>query len=365
MHQIPPFTTAEETKLLKKEIMQEIERVIDSGQFILGPDVKNLEKEVAEYLNVKYAIGLNSGTDALIIALRALDIQEGDEVIVPSFTFFATAEAVEHVGATPVFIDVDESTYNIDISLMENLITKKTKAIIPVHLFGHAVNMDPLMEIANNYNLIVIEDVAQAFGGEYKGQKTGSIGHIGCFSFFPTKNLGAYGDGGLIVTDDEEIYEMASMLRAHGSKKKYHNELVGYNSRLDSIQAAILRVKLNSIEEWNEGRRRVDQQYKELLSDLDGIILPTEMGGTKHVYHQFTIRVLNGKRDKLQAYLKEQGIGTMVYYPTPVHKLPLYNSSIKLPISEMLADEVLSLPMYPHLSIDEINKIGHIIKRFL
>lgn len=362
--QISPFTTKKETEILKEEILSEIGRVIDSGQFIMGPDVKEFEKEVAQYLGVKYAVGVNSGTDALVIALRAAGIGKGDEVIVPSFTFFATAESVEQVGGIPVFVDVEADTYNMDINLLEDKVTDKTKAIIPVHLYGHSVDMEPLINLAEKHNLKVVEDVAQAFGADYKGDKTGTIGDAGCFSFFPTKNLGAYGDGGLIVTNDEEIYETVKMLRVHGAKKKYHNETVGYNSRLDSIQAAILRVKLKRIDEWNDGRRRVDQKYKKLLSEVKSIILPDEKDYTRHVYHQYTIRVLDGKRDELQQYLKEQGIGSMIYYPTPVHRLPLYDSDLNLPNTEKLASEVLSLPIYPHLSEKDIEVVADVIKKF-
>ncbi|MFC3039875.1 DegT/DnrJ/EryC1/StrS family aminotransferase [Virgibacillus xinjiangensis] len=361
---IPPFTTEEETKLLKPEIMQEIARVIDSGQFIMGPDVKTFETEVAEYLGSKHAIGVNSGTDALVIGLLAAGVGEGDEVITTSFTFFATAEAISQVGATPVFVDVEQDTYNMDVSLITEKITEKTKAIIPVHLYGHAVDMKPLMKIANKFDLKVIEDVAQAFGSLYQYKKVGSIGDIGCYSFFPTKNLGAYGDGGLITTDNDEIAEKAKMLRVHGAKKKYRNEILGFNSRLDSIQAAILRVKLRRIDEWNEGRRRVDQGYKKLLSDVKGVILPSEQSYTTHVYHQYTTRVLDGKRDELQEHLKERGIGSMVYYPVPVHKLPLYDFDLELPNTNKLAEEVLSLPIFPHMNEEKIETVANAIKEY-
>ncbi|WP_101842483.1 DegT/DnrJ/EryC1/StrS aminotransferase family protein [Halobacillus sp. Marseille-P3879] len=362
---IPPFTTEEETKILKPEIMKEIERVIDSGQFIMGPDVKEFESEVAEYLGSQYAIGVNSGTDALVIGLLAAGVGEGDEVITTSFTFFATAEAISQIGATPVFVDIEEATYNINISLIEEKITEKTKAIIPVHLYGHSVNMDPLTEVAQKHKLKVVEDVAQAFGSEYKGKKVGSIGDVGCYSFFPTKNLGAYGDGGLITTNDSEIAETAKMLRVHGAKKKYQNEILGFNSRLDSIQAAILRIKLKKIDEWNEGRRKVDKAYKKYLGDVEEIILPSEQTYTHHVYHQYTTRVLNGKRDGLQNHLKEKGIGSMVYYPTPVHKLPLYAYELDLPNTMQLTDEVLSLPIYPHMSEEKVELVANAIKEYL
>ncbi|CDQ18956.1 DegT/DnrJ/EryC1/StrS family aminotransferase [Halobacillus karajensis] len=361
---IPPFTTEVETKILKEEIMQEIERVIDSGKFIMGPDVKAFEEEVSEYLGVKHAIGVNSGTDALVISLLAAGIGEGDEVITTSFTFFATAEAISQVGATPVFVDIEEDTYNLNVSLIEEKITQKTKAIIPVHLYGQAADMDPIMDLASKYNLKVIEDVAQAFGSLYKERQVGTIGDAGCYSFFPTKNLGAYGDGGLITTNDDEIAEKAKMLRVHGAKKKYHNEILGFNSRLDSIQAAILRVKLRKIDEWNEGRRRVDSYYKKYLGDIDGIILPTERNFTKHVHHQYTTTITKGNRDELQNHLKEKGIGSMVYYPIPVHKLPLYDLDIDLPNTNKLADMVLSLPIYPHMSEEDVKEVAEAIKEY-
>ncbi|HHV04793.1 MAG TPA: DegT/DnrJ/EryC1/StrS family aminotransferase [Bacteroidales bacterium] len=333
------------------EYMKAIEEVLKSAQFIMGPNVKAFEEEVAGYLGVKHAIGVNSGTDALVIALKALGIGEGDEVITTPFTFFATAESITAVGATPVFVDIDESTFNIDPSLIKQAMTKRTKAILPVHLYGQAADMDPIMELAATYGLKVIEDTAQAFGGDYKGRKLGTIGHVGCFSFFPSKTLGAFGDGGLIATDDDEVAEKARMLRVHGSKKKYYNETVGYNSRLDEIQAAVLRVKLPRIDQANEARRMAAQRYNELLRDVSGIITPYEDERAKHVYHQYTIRVLNGKKDELQQYLADRGIGTMVYYPVPVHKLPIYKDHApELPVAERLSGEVLSLPIWPDIA---------------
>jgi len=332
------------------EYMKVIKEVLKSAQFIMGPNVNAFEKEVAGYLGVKHAIGVNSGTDALVIALKALGIGEGDEVITTPFTFFATAESITALGATPVFVDVDERTFNIDPDLIKQAITKHTKAILPVHLYGQAADMDPIMELAAKYGLKVIEDTAQAFGGEYKGRKLGTIGHAGCYSFFPSKTLGAFGDGGLIATNDDEVAEKARMLRVHGSKKKYYNETVGYNSRLDEIQAAILRVKLSRIDEANEARRMAAQRYNELLRDVSGIITPYEDAQSKHVYHQYTIRVLDGKRDELQQYLADRGIGTMVYYPVPVHKLPIYaDNAPLLSVAERLSSEVLSLPIWPNM----------------
>lgn len=344
---VPILDLSPEIEALWDELQAAIQGVLRSGHFIMGPNVRAFEEEVAQYLGVKHAIAVNSGTDALVIALRAVRVGPGDEVITTPFTFFATAEAISQVGATPVFVDINPRTFNIDPNLIESAITPRTKAILPVHLYGQAVDMDSIMALAEKHNLKVVEDVAQAFGGEYKGQKTGTLGDVGAFSFFPSKNLGAYGDGGLIATNGDEIAEVARMLRVHGSKKKYYNEMVGYNTRLDEIQAAILRVKLPYIDAWNEGRRRVAQTYNESLKDVPGIVAPHEAPGAKHVYHQYTVRVLGGRRDEVQQRLAEAGIGTMVYYPFPVHRLTVYReNSSSLPIAERLAGEVLSLPLW-------------------
>lgn len=363
---IPVLDLSYELKELKPQILGAIENVLDQGAFIMGPKVKEFERNVAEYLGVDYAITLNSGTDALVIALLAAGIGEGDEVITTPFTFFATAEAISQVGATPVFVDIDPHTFNINPHLLGSAITTKTKAIIPVHLFGQSVDMDPLLAVARQHNLIVVEDVAQAFGGEYQGNKVGTIGDVGCFSFFPSKNLGAYGDGGLLVTNNRELAEKSAMLRTHGSKKKYYNELIGFNSRLDEIQAAILEVKLPHIDAWNEGRREAAARYKELLGHVEGIILPAEESYSKHVFHQYTLRVLNGRRDELQAKLEGYGVSTMVYYPVPVHKLPVYESlNVSMSVAETLSFEVLSLPIWPQIEASTQQYIAGKIKEAL
>lgn len=347
---IPVLDLSCEVQALKPQIMSAIESVLDRGVFIMGQNVKDFEREVAEYLGMNDAVALNSGTDALVIALLACGIGAGDEVITTPFTFFATAEAISRIGAIPVFVDIDPNTYNMDTNLLQAALTEKTKAIIPVHLFGQSADMDPIMELARLHHLKVIEDVAQAFGGEYKGRKVGTIGDMGCYSFFPSKNLGAYGDGGLVATNDPDLAEQAVMLRAHGSKKKYYNELIGFNSRLDEIQAAILRVKLPYIDEWNEGRRQAAARYRRLLGECEGIVLPVEEQYSRHVYHQYTIRVRNGKRDELQAKLLEEGISTMIYYPLPVHRLPVYQSmNVSMPVAERISGEVLSLPIWPQI----------------
>jgi dTDP-4-amino-4,6-dideoxygalactose transaminase len=354
---IPILDLTPEIDMLWDELQDAIKSVLRSGHFIMGPNVKAFEEEIAKYLGVKHAIGLNSGTDALFLALRALGIGPGDEVITTSFTFFATAEAISHVGATPVFVDIDPMTYNIDAGLIEAAITPRTRAIIPVHLFGQMADMDKVMAIAGKHGLKVVEDVAQAMGASFNGKKAGTVGDVGTYSFFPTKNLGAYGDGGLLATNDDQIAEMVRKLRAHGSLKKYHNEVVGYNSRLDEMQAAILRVKLKRLDTWNEGRRQVAQRYGEFLKDMPGIVVPAVAPGAVHVYHQYTVRVL-GDRDAVQQRLAALGIGTMVYYPVPVHRLPVYNQTPgRQPVAEQMAREVLSLPIWPGMDVQTQDQV--------
>ncbi|MDB5098496.1 MAG: putative PLP-dependent enzyme involved in cell wall biosis [Cyanobacteria bacterium RYN_339] len=359
---IPILDMEPEINALWDEVNAAIQGVLRSGQFIMGPEVKAFETEVAAYLGCKHAIGVNSGTDALVIGLRAMDIGPGDEVITTPFTFFATAEAISMVGATPVFVDIDPLTFNLDVSKI--VVTPKTKAIIPVHIFGQGVDMDPVLALAKQHNLKVLEDVAQAFSGDYKGKKLGTLGDIGAFSFFPSKNLGAYGDGGLITTNDDALAETCRMLRVHGAKKKYYNEVVGYNSRLDSIQAAILRVKLPKIEEASAGRRRVADLYRELLKDVPGVNLPFEADYNRHVYHQYTIKVPN--RDAVQQALEAEGISTMVYYPVPCHQLPIYKGlGYQLPLAEQAAAEVLSLPIWPTMAQEIQERVVQALKQAL
>jgi dTDP-4-amino-4,6-dideoxygalactose transaminase len=355
---IPILDLKPQYESLKDGLREAITQVVESGQFIMGSDVEAFEAEVAEYLGVKHTIAVNSGTDALFIGLRALDIRPGDEVITTPFTFFATAEAISHVGATPVFADVDERTFNINPELIEEKITERTRAILPVHLFGRPAEMDRIMKLAEKHDLKVVEDCAQSFGARHGGRQTGTIGSVGAYSFFPSKNLGAYGDGGLIVTNDDALADTARMLRVHGAKKKYHNEVVGYNSRLDSIQAAILRVKLPYVDVWNEGRCRVARLYSELLQDVPGVTAPELVEG--HVFHQYTVSITQSNRDEVQARLKEAGIGTMVYYPVPQDRLPLYKGRYPAnPVSDKLAGQVLSLPIWPEL---EPNKQRYIVR---
>ncbi|WP_232699711.1 DegT/DnrJ/EryC1/StrS family aminotransferase [Brevibacillus daliensis] len=360
---IPIIDLTDEVRLLGDEINQAISRVLQSGHFILGEQGRAFEEEAARYLGCKHAIGLNSGTDALVIALRALRIGPGDEVIVPSFTFYATAEAVELVGATPVFADISPDTFNVEPARVEACITSSTKAIIPVHLYGHASKMEPLLQIAKQYNLAIVEDTAQAFGGEYRGKKLGTFGQFGCFSFYPTKNLGAYGDAGMLTTDDDQLAELACKLRTHGSLIPYENERTGYNSRLDELQAAILRVKLAYVEQWNELRREVAASYTRLLRDVEDIVTPRVAGYAKHVYHQYTIRVRDGKRDNLHQELRQKGIGSMLYYPTPVHQLPVYSGHPmpSLPVTERMSGEVLSLPIWPHITLEKQQEVVSVL----
>lgn len=361
---IPVLDLGPEIEELWPEINEAFERVVRSGRFILGPEVQAFEEEVAEYLDCRYAVGLNSGTDAIVIGLRALGIGPGDEVITTPFSFFATAEGISNIGATPVFVDIEEETFNIDPDKIEDAITPKTRAIMPVHLFGLPAAMDEIMGIAAARDLIVLEDCAQSFGATYAGKKTGSIGHAGAFSFFPTKNLGAFGDGGLITTDDDAVADQIRMLRAHGSKRKYHNEILGYNSRLDALQAAFLRVKLAHVDRFNDGRRRVALFYNELLENVAGVVTPSVSDG--HVFHQYTIRVLDGRRDALRAGLAEQGIGSMIYYPIPQDKLPVYaDADSSFPVSDGTASEVLSLPVWPSLSNETAEAVARAVQHVL
>lgn len=346
------------------ELQAAIARVLRSGRFILGPEVEAFESEVAEYLGVKHAIGVNSGTDALVIALRALGIGHGDEVITTPFTFVATAEAICNVGATPVFVDIDPATFNIDPARIGPAITKRTKAILPVHLFGLACDMTAICETADRYKLKIVEDTAQAFGGSHQGRKLGTIGNAGAFSFFPSKNLGAFGDGGLIATDDPRVAEEARKLRSHGGKNKYLAEKIGYNSRLDEIQAAVLRVKLPQIDQWNRARVQVADEYFAQLSHLNSLLcLPQQK---PHVYHQFTVRIPGDRREEVRQELLNGGIQSAIYYPVPLHLLSSF-SPVQGPLdhSELASREVLSLPIGPSMLQEQVEFIAKTVHRFL
>lgn len=359
---IPMVDLKRQYRALKSEIDAAISGVLEQTQFILGPNVSKLEEEIAAYHELPYAVGVANGTDALLLVLRACGIKAGDEVITTPFTFIATAEVIALLNAIPVFVDICPNTFNLDCAQIAGKITRKTKAIIPVHLFGHPADMAPIMEIARKHKLKVIEDCAQAFGAKYHSQKVGTIGDAGCFSFFPSKNLAGYGDGGMVITQSEEIAKKLKMLRNHGSSVRYYHQVVGHNSRLDEIQAAVIRVKLNKIDQFNKARRQNAAAYCAAINRKD-IILPSTASGCDHVYHQFTIRSKN--RDTLATALQEKGIASAVYYPVPLHQqevfLNLYNLSVKLPQSEICASEVLSLPMFPELNQEEISLIADVI----
>lgn len=345
---------------LKAEIDQNILAALENAQFILGPNVKEFELESAKYLNVKHAISCASGTDALHLALIAAGIGEGDEVITTSFTFIATAEAICYVGARPVFVDVLPDSFNIDPDCIQAAITSKTKAILPVHIFGQPADMEKIMNIAKDNSLHVIEDCAQSFGAEINSKMTGTIGSAGCHSFFPSKNLGCYGDGGMITTNDDVIAAKLLSLRNHGSNKRYHHDIIGYNSRLDELQAVILRSKLKNISSYNENRIRVGHLYSELLKDI--VQPPVEDGKGTHIYHQYTI--LTNKRDQIMDALSKNDIASAVYYPIPLHKQNVFKencSDIKLPITDNIVSQCMSLPVYPELSNKNIESIVTVI----
>lgn len=352
---------------IKDEIDSAVLGVIQSSAFVLGPQGKALEQEIASYHGVRHAIGVASGTDALHLALIAAGVGKGDEVITTPFTFIATAEAVSYVGGVPVFVDIEPDTFNIDPAQVKKKITKKTKAILPVHLYGHPADMAIIMEIAKEHNLKVIEDCAQSFGAEYKGKKTGSFGDMGCFSFFPSKNLGCYGDGGMIITNDDSLAERLVALRNHGSRIRYYHDEVGFNSRLDDIQAAILRVKLRRIDMYNENRRKNAERYSGHLKKA-GVGTPIEREGCRHVFHQYTIRLK--KRDRVKEALDKTGVtSSMIYYPVPLHLQKVYAElGLKqgsLPAAEEAAREVLSLPMYPELTEEQIRTIADAVIKAL
>lgn len=361
--QVPFLDLKRQYSAIKEEIDQAVFNVLSHTRFIMGPEVKTLEEQVAKYCGAKFAMGVASGTDALLLSLRACGVGLGDEVITTGFSFFATAGVMTRLGAIPVFVDIDPNTYNIDPKLIEEKITSKTKAIMPVHLYGQCADMDPIMEISNKHNLKVVEDAAQAIGAQYKGKKAGTMGHFGCFSFFPSKNLGAAGDGGMVVTDDSEMAELVRMLRVHGAKPKYYHTIVGCNSRLDTIQAAILSVKLKYLDEWTNKRREHAKVYNDAFKDTD-IITPKEEVFNYHIYHQYTITVKS--RDKLREILKEKQIGHDVYYPVPLHLQECYKhlgyKEGDLPVVEQKGREVISIPIYPELTPEEQNFVIQTIK---
>jgi dTDP-4-amino-4,6-dideoxygalactose transaminase len=338
---------------LQEQLDAAVRQVLAGGQFILGPNVAAFESEAAAFLGTPHAVGLNSGTDALVLALRALDIGPGDEVITSPFSFAATSEAIVANGARPVFADIDPATFNLDPAAVAAAVTPRTQAILPVHLYGLPAQIDEIVPIATRHGLAVVEDCAQAFGASFGEQRVGTIGDIGCFSFFPSKNLGAYGDGGLLTTRSEQIARRVRSLRAHGASVKYHHDELGVNSRLDELQAAVLRVKLPHVERWNEQRAAVAARYREGIAGRADVALPGESAASRHVYHQFTIRIAD--RDAVQERLRAAFIQTMVYYPLPLHLQPLHSdlgyATGAFPAAESAAREVLSLPMFPELSV--------------
>ena len=341
-------------KNIKTEIDEAIHRVLDSGHYILGKEVGEFEAAAARYLGTKHAIGCASGTDALQVAMMALGIRPGDEVVTTPFTFVATTETIVLLGAKPVYVDIDPKSFNIDPAAVESAITPRTKAIIPVHLYGHAVDMDPLMAIARKHGIPVIEDTAQAMGSEYKGKKVGGIGEAGCISFYPSKNLGAFGDAGMVVTNDDTLAEKVRMIIMHGSRKRYHHESIGVNSRLDTLQAAILNVKLKYLEQWHEARRAAARYYNELFKGAN-LTTPSEASYARHIYHQYTVRLAN--RDKVDESLNQKKIPHAVFYPIPLHLQEAYSAVGKpkgsYPVTERAAAEVLSLPMHTELTQEQ------------
>ncbi len=359
---IPMVDLKRQYTRLKTDIDRAVSEALTATQFILGPNVGKLEEEVAAYHGLPCAVGCANGTDALLLALRACGIAAGDEIITTPFTFIATAEVAAQIGVKPVFVDICPDTFNIDPEKIAAKITARTKAIIPVHLFGHPADMDPILQIARAHKLLVIEDCAQAFGARYQGQPMGTFGDIGCYSFFPSKNLGCYGDGGMIVTRRKDLADRVKMLRNHGSAVRYYHSDVGYNSRLDEIQAAILRVKLPAIDAANDARRKNAAAYCAAIVRKD-IVLPVERASCRHVYHQFTLRAKN--RQTLADALTQAGVASAIYYPVPLHQqevfLKMYGPQEGLPVAEACAAEVLSLPMFPELAPEEIRLIADVI----
>lgn len=354
---VPMLDLSEQYQGLRSEVLEVLDQVMSSTRFILGDNVKKLEQDIAKFSNTAHGIGCGNGSDAIHIALQALGVGPGDEVITTAFTFFATGGAVVRAGATPVYVDIDPVTFNIDPDKVEEAITNKTKAIIPVHLYGQMADMERLSAIAKKHNLFIIEDAAQAIGAKQHGNTVGELGTMATYSFFPTKNLGAYGDGGMIVTNNDEAAEKARVIRVHGSKPKYYHHVLGYNSRLDELQAAVLNVKFPHLEKWTELRRQHAETYSQLLKEQlgDKVVTPVEKEGNYHVFHQYTIRV--EKRDELQKFLNEQGVATMIYYPLPLHIQPVFKElgykEGDLPEAEKAAKEALSLPMFPELKLEQ------------
>jgi len=358
---LPMLDLGPQLEALGDELERAVAGVLRSGHYTLGPNVEAFEREVAAYLGVAHAVGVSSGTDALVIALRALGIGRGDEVIVPSFTFFASVEAVTLAGATPVFADIDAASYALDPADAERRIGPRTRALLGVHLYGHPFDADALGALAQRHGLALLEDAAQAFGARWRGRRVGGLGRAAGFSFFPSKNLGAAGDAGLIATDDGALAERARMLRVHGSRQRYVHESVGYTARLDEIQAAVLRVKLPHVDAWNARRRAVAALYSDALSGLPGVRTPAVAPGAEHVFHQYTLRVPPRAREAIAQALAEAKIASQIYYPIPVHRAPAYAASVDLPETERACAEVLSLPIWPELEPDQVKRVAAVL----
>jgi len=364
--QVPLLDLNRQYMTIKKGIDDAVMAVLDHCKFINGPEVKKLEEEVAAFCSVKYGIGVNSGTDALLIALRACGVTSGDEVITTTFSFFASAGVISRLGAKPVFVDINADDFNMDHTKLEAAITPKTKVVMPVHLFGQCADMDPILEICRKHNVKVVEDAAQALSAEYKGKKAGAIGDFGCFSFFPSKNLGAAGDAGMIVSSSEKEEDFTRTLRVHGAKPKYYHSHIGYNSRLDTIQAAILSVKLKSLPQWSEKRREHAAIYDKAFADVELVTTPHAKDGNYHIYNQYTIVVPD--RDGLRDHLKEKKIGCEMYYPVPLHAQECYKelgyAEGSMPVAEKMAKSVLSLPIFPELTSDEQQYVIESVREF-
>ncbi|MBF0531517.1 MAG: DegT/DnrJ/EryC1/StrS family aminotransferase [Candidatus Omnitrophica bacterium] len=365
---VPFIDFREQYLAIKDKVDSGLAGVFERGAFILGQEEKDFERDFAAYCNVKYGSGVNSGTDALYLALSALDIKPGDEVILPSFTFIATALCVSYVGAKPVFVDVDETTYNMNPERFQAAITPRTKAVIVVHLYGQSADMTEIAAIARQHHIKIVEDAAQAHGATYQGEKIGSLGDVACFSFYPTKSLGAFGDGGMVVTDDEKIHEGVQMLRDYGRKGRYEHVIKGHNSRLDTVQAVVLNAKLPLLDSWNEQRRNVAAHYAEFLQGVNGLVIPAVRADRTHVYQTYALRIKKN-RDKIVEEMKNKGIGVLIHYPIPIHLQEAYaECGYKrgdLPVSEKLAEEVLSLPMFPHMKKDQVGYVAAALKALI
>ena len=367
---VPLLDLTEQNQNLRPEIEAAIGRVLDTNGFILGSEVKALEEELAAYCRTKYAIGCASGSDALLLALMALDVKAGDEVITTPYSFFATVSAITRLGAIPVFVDIDPATYNLDISQVESKISERTKAIQPVHLYGQCADMAALREVSAKHGIPLVEDAAQAIGAEENGVRAGAMSEIGCFSFYPSKNLGGMGDGGFMTTDDDELAEKLFALRVHGSKERYYHKWVGLNSRLDGFQGAVLRVKLPHLDSWSDARKANADRYRELFTDAglaEQVLLPLERDNVRHIYNQFVVRV-PGRRDELRAFLTENDIGTDIYYPVPLHLQECFEyvgyKKGDLPESEKAAKESLALPIFPELRPEQQDYVVEKIAEF-